>query len=529
VKLPTLVCLASLSLAPNLSAQRYVAASLPTVEDHLQRPELARALERALRETFADDGSIAIFDVQEKGPHFDLELSLKHDVRFPEEEAIFCKFISPSGEERALTLLFSPAQLNQRGTTWLAKTGAETIANQLKAESVVSLKPRLDPDMNKNIVHLDASRRELQVDILGKSSAWRETQNELSQKQLPTALRHQDLDSPELLTFAESPKVKVLNPNNLPEKELPYERLPLKPFKAQVESELQRQLTFPYPRFQTSGPMALLFTPSLSMVECDPRFYATFATEITATNQSFNGVGPTHSFTKLNWDGPLYRQYYSLSTKLWQRLGLSLETGYGQQDAQIELEIDHPTAPGGTTFLPAGGVSGGMLDTTLTINGLWETPSMLFRPHMIIKLPTGDEKNLLGSGHADYSLGASLEGYWQDWHVKSMLSYTRPGELNIFDPGQAPIKTIGYLYAAFGMGRVLNIFGGERVAMSLNAMENPMRRATNLEDLDKVLVSFNALVEKNFTDDFRLRLEAGYGLTTSAADSTLGLSAFLRF
>ena len=558
MKLPTLVYLASLSLAsPLFSAARQANSSIPVVIDQIERPDLAKALTRALQESFASDDEIAIFNANEKEPHFSIEVKLQHDVRHPDREAMFCRFVSPSGEERSLTLLYAPEDLHQRGIAWIARSGAESICRQLKAEAVVNIAPRLDNDISKNIRTLDFSRREiqdelssppesnskrvlekpaqeeplreLQVETIGKSKDWSELQKDLSHKKLPVSSRYQNLDSPELLSFAESVPVQTVDPKNPPLKEIPYERLPIQPFKAQVASELERQLTFPYPRFETGGPTALLLTPSLGMPDSDPRFYGTVGTSASVSSQDFSGRGSSHTYNSLTWSGPLYREYFSASTKLWQRLGLGLESGYGQQDAKIQMEVDHPTAAGGTTFLPSGSVGGGMLDTKLFINGLWETPTMLFRPHMTVKLPTGDQENLLGSGEVDYSLGVSLEGYWYNWHTKGMLSYTRPGDLDIFDPRQAPLKTTPYAYVGLGLGRELNAFGGERVSMSINAMENPLREATNMEDLDDLLVSFNLLVEKSFTDSFTLRLEGGYGLTSSAADTSLGLGAFLRF
>ena len=558
VKLPTLVYLASFSLAsPLWSAVRQANSALPVVLDQIQRPELAQALTRALQESFASDDEIVVFNPQEKEPHFKIEVQLQHDVRYPDCEAMYCRFTSPQGEERTLTLLYSPEALNQRGISWLAKSGAESICRQLKAEAVVNLAPRLDRDISKNIIRLDVSRREilvektglgkdkpetqrektglgkdrreLQVETVGVHKDWSELQDDLSNTKLPISSRHQNLDAPELLSFGQAPPVGVVDPKNPPAKEIPYERLPIQPFKAQVASELERQLTFPYPRFETGGPVALLLTPSLGMPDSDPRFYGTVGTSTSVTSQDFYGRGSGHSFNQLTWNGPLYREVFSVATKLWERLGIGMESGFGQQDAQIEMEIDHPTAPGGTTFLPSGTLDGGMLDTKLFINGLWETPTMLYRPHLVVKVPTGDQNNLLGSGHIDYSLGASLEGYWYNWHVKSMLSYTRPGDLDIFDPRQAPLKTTPYAYVGLGLGRELNAFGGERVSMSLNAMENPLREATNMNDLDKLLVSISGLVEKSFTDSLTLRLEGAYGLTASAADTSLALSAFLRF
>ena len=537
VKLTSTLCLASIAFLSPLSASRMVNALRPQVEDQIQRPELATSLERALVETMADDSKIVLLQPQDLGPRFLIHLKLKQDGRFPDRQSIHCILTSPGGQDRHLAITF-PKQLQGRDQSWLAKQASELIATQLKAESLVELGDRLDADMERNVVHLNPERRHLGVELIGKRhlgtkpdliQEWEEQSHNIAHKQQPIAEKRAIKEENQMLSFHRAPITEAINPDNPPVAEPPYERTPLHPFKAQMEKELLRQPNFRFPRFLVSGPAALTYTPSLGMNDTDPRDVLNIDVSTSFALQDY--AETSGLYTKYKWDGTLTRYHVSASTRLWKKLGLLLETGWGGHDGDIKLDVAHPTAQGGTTFLKAGTLTAGALDTSFTINYLIENKSGLFRPHFTIKFPTGESENLLSSGQMDFSAGASMEWSVQNWHLKGMLSFTKAGDLDIMDAAQAQLKSNPYLYAAFGFGRELNIWGHERVAMSLNFMENPLGRVSDLDDLDNEIASFNVLVEKrlNFNRHSKVRIEGSYGLTSSSPDTSVILGLNLHF
>jgi hypothetical protein len=460
---------------------------------------------------------------------------LKQDGRFPHRQSILCHFQSPGGQDRFLTITF-PNDLDERDRRWLSKSASELIAEQLKSESLVIIGDRLSPDMQKNIVHLNPNTRHLDIELLGKrqtgnrgnSEPWQDRQIEASKQSTPIAKRRQTNQPDQVLSFHRTPVADTPDLDNPPPKEVPRERIPLDPFKAQREKELLRQPNFRFPRFLTSGPISLVYTPSLGLAETDPRdrFVVDFSTSYSAEEYQGEVV---KSLTQYKWSGTFTRYHLSASTRLWQKLGLILETGMGSHDSDIQLDVSSPTAPGGTTFLPNGKVGLGMLDTSITFNYLMESRHGLFRPHATIKLPTGSKRDLLSSGEADISLGASMEWSVDNWHLKGMASFTRAGDILIMDSAQAPVKSNGYLYAALGIGRTLDIWRGERVAASLNFMENPLGRLSDLDDLDDELLSLNASIEKDFSKTGSVRLEGSFGLSNSTPDGSGSLAFYFRF
>lgn len=529
VKLSATLCLASLAFASPLCAAKLVNSLQPVVEDQIRRPLLAKSLEKALVETMADDSKIVLVQESDINPRFNVHLKLKRDDRFPDKEAIQCRFQNPGGQDRFLTLTF-PKNLQDRDRRWISKKAAETISAQLKSESLVERNARLSPDMSLNIVHLNPKHRHLDIELMGKRHTgkalpdlvepWQEQEKNIAQRSEPTVQRRSNPNQDTVLSFHRSPPAETIDPDNPPLVEKPYERAPIHPFKAQLSRELARQPNFKFPRFLTSGPVSLIYTPNLGLTETDPREHFNAEISTSYTMEHYRSAS-NDGLTKIRWEGDLLRYHLTLSTRLWNKFGITLDTGMGTHKSDIQLEAAHPTAPGGSTFLNGGALGLGMLDTTVTVNYLMENGFGLFRPHVTYKFPTGSTSNMLGSGQGDASAGASLEWSVNDWHLKGLMAYTVPGELDIFNQRQTPLKTNGYLYAGFGFGRYLNVWGGERVAMSLNFMENPMGRATDLDDLDQELVTLQGLVEKAFTPQLDLRLEASYGFSQSSPDGSI--------
>jgi len=255
--------------------------------------------------------------------------------------------------------------------------------------------------------------------------------------------------------------------------------------------------------------------PSLGRLETDPRDVFSVSTSFSWVREKFSGR--QSPLVGINWEGEMLRQHISVSTRLWRHLNLSLDTGYGVRNSDhVTLELNHPTALGGTTFLAKRSLDPGLLDSTLTLTLVHDMRRFLFRPFIHVKLPTGDKDSLLGSGSRDAGAGASIEWTQYNWHLKGLLSLTSPGDLDIFASGQGSVATSSYITASLGAGKTLNLFGGERVSMSLTGQQNPLRRLSSMDDLDKEILTLAGLVEKDVNQGLTFQVELFGGLTNSS-------------
>ena len=531
--LPFLLLLVLLSSGH--SSPRVLEVTSPKVFDQLGRPDFANQLQRTLEVKLADDRDLALMKPNSNEAQYGLQLELQRDHRFPGREAVRVQFNLPSGEKRWLTMTLLPEQLEAPSTrNWLIRKISNTTLRQLKAEAMVLLQPRLDGDLSKNIVLLDAKEKRLEVELLGQSPSSRTSPippdhaREVLAKEKPISSRRQSPIAKKVLNFMRSPitrKKDLKAP--LPKEEKP-ELTPINPFYAQKHKALSRQPAFPFPRSVLSGPPSLFLAPSLGRLETDPRDTFSLSTAFTWVNEDYGGSqGP---LVGLRWKGEMLRQHISVSTRLWRYFNLSLDTGYGVRNSNdVRLELNHPTAPGGTTFLAQRNLDPGLLDSTLTLTMVHDMRRFIFRPFIHVKLPTGSKEALLSSGGRDAGAGLSMEWLQNNWHLKSMFSITSPEDLDIFAPTQGSVATSSYVTIALGIGKTLNLFGGERVSMSLTGQQNPLRRLSNMDDLDKEILTLAGLVEKDIQENLTFQLEVFGGLTNSSPKTGLLLGLRRQF
>ena len=517
------------------AAPRVLEVTPPVVRDQLGRPDFANQIQRTLEMKIADDSGLALMRANPDEPQYRLELELHRDHRFPSREAVRVRFDLPSGESRWLTMTLLPEQLDEDSSrNWLVRKISNTTLRQLKAEAMVLLQPRLDDDLSKNIVLLNAKERRLEVELLGKSPASRTSPippdhaDKVLAKEKPVAERRQPGLTDKILNFMNSPLNRKKDLKAPLAEEPPRKLTPIDPFHAQKHKARSRQPAFPFPRSVLSGPPSLFLSPSLGRLETDPRDRFSFSTSFSFVEENFSGAqGPLVS---LNWKGEVLRQHISFSTRLWRHLNISLDTGYGVRNSDgVQLELNHPSAPGGTTFLSKRNLDPGLLDSTLTLTLVHDMRSFIFRPFLHVKLPTGNKESLLSSGGRDAGAGASLEWTQNDWHLKSMFSITSPEDLDIFAPSQGSVATSGYITLSVGVGKTLNLFGGERVSMSLTGQQNPLRRLSSIDDLDKEIVTLAGLVEKDIRKGLTFQLEVFGGMTNASPKTGLLLGLRQQF
>lgn len=490
------------------------------------RQDFANALQRTLEMMIADDHDLALMKPDISKFQYGLSLELQRDQRFPSRESVRICYHLPSEKKKWLTVTLLPDQIERESSrNWLVRKVSNMIVRQLKAESLILLQPRLDDDLSKNIVFLDANKKRLEVELLGQSPSSRRSPipsdqaEELLSKQKPVAERRQPKLGNKVLNFMKSPVTLAKDLKAPLTQEKPRKLAPIDPFHAQKYEALSRQPAFPFPRAVLSGPSSLFMSPSLGTLETDPRDILSVRTSFSLSREDFTGTeGPEN----INWKGDFLRQHLSISTRLWKYFSLNLDTGYGVRDSDsVRLEMSHPTAPGGTTFLSNRSLDQGLLDSSLTLTYVHDMKRFLFRPFVHVKLPTGEKESLLSSGSRDMGAGVSIEWNRNSWHLKSLFSVTSPGDLEIFIPSQGSLAAESYITASIGLGRTINLFGGERASMSLTAQQNPLRENANLDELNKDLLTLAAMVEKDFFKHTSFRLEGSAGLTDSSPKASI--------
>jgi hypothetical protein len=266
-------------------------------------------------------------------------------------------------------------------------------------------------------------------------------------------------------------------------------------------------------------------TPMLQLPEAaaGKRFELSFAT--TQTHATLNDTGG--AFTKLAWNGTTTKQTVTVASRLWNRFHLSIESGYGGHKGDIEFEVDQGAARGGTTFLMSGSSDAGMLDTQINLHTVIESGRFLIRPHLRLKLPTGDQEQLLSNGGIDAGFGTSFETLFKGWNINTQISYIQPADLDFFDAGQTSLASKNYVYMGLGLGHQL-WDENTRVAFALNWMSHPLQGTTDLSTLDQPLSTLAMQVGQNFSYG-HASVDVSSGITASSPRISVGLNLKVWF
>ena len=284
--------------------------------------------------------------------------------------------------------------------------------------------------------------------------------------------------------------------------------------------------TINYPSFNTSGILSTIYFPSLSLLETDltRKFNVSISSSVLDEKLISSNPNDPH---QLYVNGTFYKQNIAFSGHLWRKIRYHFQTGLGVHDSDLQFDIKHPTATGTTTFLSSQDITSGFLDSTLSIHQNINNGNFIFRPVFYVKMPTGKKENLLGSGHADFGLSFGTEYIKGLWHASTKFSFTRVGELNIFDVNQAELDTKNVASANFGIARRFQSRHNESLAVVLNISDNPLK--SNSSDLDEKIVSIASLWEKRVYKDINMFFEPSMGLSDSAPDFSLSFSVKLSY
>ncbi|MBF0196367.1 MAG: hypothetical protein HQL32_01585 [Planctomycetes bacterium] len=475
----------------------------------------------------ADDYSIKTLSSSEGKACFKIHMIFTHSLNDREEENIIVNFTHPAGETYNQTYVYQKAHVNARHSSWIIKKASDKIIQQLKAEGVVELRPRLK-DGPVNTYYLNPLKRSLNVDVLDSRKSRDPVVNERQfREELPRQkakeIREEKKKGKEpiiLLDYKGRYKTQTEDENNPVQIPRPRKKLALNPLQGEINRELSRQPVFPFAKFKASGFTSLYLLPSLSWDETDPRNNYSFHTSFSILDESNNYI---KNYNRMKIDGQLLEQSFGFSARLWQRLHVGLRTNLSVHESEVELDIDHPTAAGGTTFLKNQDTGLALGDTVFELSNLFEVGKLIFRPGIQLKFATGSTDNLTSSGHSDYSVGTAFDYTHNDWHLAGRLSMVKTGHLNVFAGSQQEYDSEDMLVASLGFGKMLDPLRGDASSLVLNFATNPLRSNT-LDPFSSDITTVGYHLSRSFKRGVIGHFETSIGLSTAAPDFNLALS-----
>lgn len=517
-----LVCLSNTTLV--YARVKQISCKRPKVIRSEPYLPLARLIQRRLDDLLLEDISIRTAAASNKEASFQLEINIRRYFKEPGHHAIFVNIVDPMNKDKMMIFTFKMAQLSERTTNWLASRVAIKAYDQLKIEAAMMHGERLDKNMFNNVIQLNLKNKKLDVAVLPSKAVKKHTILPLpGQKSQRKHNPHEEGRSVLGLFSREKYKTRAVPE----EKDPPKDLVDIAPITAEKIRVLKHQPTFNFPSFQTSGFPSLMLMPSLSWHQTHPKQNVSFESETTWAKENF--AGSSGSLEKMRFEGNYYLQKFSLSTRLWERINLSATGGLGRHDSEVQMDVLHPSAIGGITFLRQNQINAGQTDLVVAINHHMESRKMIFRPGLLFKFPTGDTDKLMGSGHSDYALSVSWEYLESNWHSAARVSFVYAGDLAVFSRRQAELDLASYVVANLGVGRVLNRLRGERVAWVINYAQNPLRKTSSMKELNDEIITSAISIEKDISPNKLIRAQAQAGLSSSAPIASLAFNFKIKF
>lgn len=503
-------------------ANRQFECSVTPIQSKIGFQKFVDQLNKDLFSRIERDSSIKLLPQSKADERLQMQALLRRDLRFPEKEAVFVTFIHPNQSTSLLTLLYKPSD-RTKNTQALVQQLGSTLIRQLKASSIPSLQQNLSSDMNHNIFHIDVKDSHLKVELIGKQTEqkqkWQEKVSSIKEKHVPIAEKKQPKEHKVLLDLMDQPKPPVINPEKIEPEPPKRPAVPLHPY-AKEDKTVRPEYFAKYPRLQNGGLAALILTPQLNEMELVQNQRFGFSTSTSITFENFENTIGTSTY---RFDGRFQQQRLAVATRLWTKLLLSLESAFGVRDSDVQFDALHPSAAGGTTFLPANSLDYGFTDTTISLSYRAPTTSFSLRPVIKIKVPTGSEQDLLGSGHLDYSAGITANIPFDVWSWGLALHLIIPGNIGNFDPAQGDLPAANSLSLQTGFSRTLQYYGPLDLAFSYHYMQNPLRELSSMPETEEDIHNIGILLERQLKNDWTFQTQASAGLSPSAANASLSI------
>jgi len=210
--------------------------------------------------------------------------------------------------------------MNDRMKNWLINKLTDKIHTQLRRESLLELGSRLSTDMQQNQFDVNYGKNSLDVELLKPPTL---TQGVDSIKFPPPYRYKTSLQKDKDPRVVEGIINKSLPEVIKEEVEPVTDFIAVNPFQAEVVRRLQHHPAFNYPRFRTSGLTAAFLVPSLSWHTTDPRNQWSVEMDASMAEESYH---ESFAYEAVNIEGKYLTQTVSLSTLLWKRINVGLET-----------------------------------------------------------------------------------------------------------------------------------------------------------------------------------------------------------
>lgn len=512
----------SLSSIFALNADRRVDCKPVVIVQSGQHNDLVKSIKRQVDKLMLIDPSIRIDAVKE--PYFKIHLQIRSYLRTPGKLAAYITYIEPKGKQNVMVMTFPKTTSTEREFSWLSQKVAKRCVSQLRIQAGLNTGKHLSDLMFNNVLHLDPSQHHLSVQLVGSKKPVEKSNKEAGQIIKKLRIKDKEEEAKPVLGIID--RNKFHERAKPPEPYIPPETVKVNPFKAEVDQYLDYEPGFNYPKFRTSAISSLYLIPSLSTHQSDPRQKFSVLIDSFWVSEDFSGANAVETY---KFDGHYYGQTISIASRFWGKWNAALQIGWGQRDSETQLDIQHPSAVGGTTFLSKSSLDASLSDTIITINHQNERGKLTFRPTFQVKLPTGSASDIMSSDHVDLSFGFQLEYAYQHWHWASRISFVEAGNLDIFDVSQAEINPDGYGVFSFGIGRTLHPTRGESVSMAINVSQNPMRNVSNFTDLENEIITIGVGGEKVLFRNIAVKADINVGLSRSAPDFGAGITVRQQF
>ena len=508
----TLFLILFASLHSQLFAVQIINCKQANYDHSIANDNFIKKVTEAVNHRLIDDKNIQCANIPSDETFFNIHLHLKRLTNRLNKVGIIASIHYPSGIKRILVISFDEKKYSRHHLNLIALKASKTIVDQLKIEAgLIKNKAKLSKNFFENTYSLNVEKSHLEIDIIQNQSL---NNIKMGHKALGRKEKIEKTKNKRMvLDLKARDKYVKVDPNNpiLPE---PVNELnELNPFQKEIRKGKSYLTTLNFPRFQTSGVFSTIYFPSLSILESDMRnrLNVMVSTHLVDENLNASNMNGIDQFLV---NGTLYKQSLSISGHLWKKIRINFETGMGVHDSTMQFDITHPSATGSSTFLSSSKLSTGLLDSTLSIHRSIINNSFIFRPLFFVKIPTGDKKNLLGSGHADFGLSLGTEYVKGLWHYSSKVSFTRVGELDVFDKNQAELDIRNFASMNLGIAREFQSPYNESFAIVLNYAYNPLR--SNSNDLSEDIISLGSLWEKRVYKEINLLVDASFGLSETA-------------
>lgn len=279
-----------------------------------------------------------------------------------------------------------------------------------------------------------------------------------------------------------------------------------------LENDLKNKaLALYFPGFPLAGFQGLTLTPAISdFLEVDKKLKVEIDTFFAKENFS----GTDGSFIS-EYDGYLFKQNISISKifKKNRQFGIRFSHGFHND---VDLQFGDKTLGNECGCQSSTSeIDYGAADVILEFGKNYFYDNRMTKPFVQIKIPVGNDIDLMSTGSFDFSLGVVNLIPIDIYLIAAQISYTFAGDMDIF-PAKANQKLEDHLNVNLGVSRPMG--ENKALALALNYSQNPMRKMTDISAVSDGILNATLSLEYK-----KISLDGSIGLSESAPDFSVGL------